>query len=163
MESSSCVYGFHVRFLSNSILKLISCSRRVGPLSIQIKERKKATTRARLRKDARQEVQPAQLQAADIQRSENETTKMVPLVSQALLRTGDAGVTLFEFVINPQSFGQSVENLFYVSFLVKEGKAAVYPEELEGGGEGILMLCECYTFIITFTCADVSRCKLAPW
>ena len=67
---------------------------------------------------------------------------MVPLVSQALLRTGEAGVSLFEFVINPESFGQSVENLFYVSFLVKEGKAAVYPAELEDGSEGVLMLCE---------------------
>ncbi|KIM29786.1 hypothetical protein M408DRAFT_328614 [Serendipita vermifera MAFF 305830] len=112
----------------------------VGPLSIQIKERKKATSRARLRKDARLEVQPAQLQAEDIQRTENETTKMVPLVSQALLKTGEDGVSLFEFVINPRSFGQSVENLFYVSFLVKEGRAAVYPAELEDGSEGVLTL-----------------------
>jgi len=113
----------------------------VGPLSIQIKERKKAAARARLRKDARQEVQPTQLKGSDIQQSENETTKMVHLVWNALKQVDD-GVNLFKFVINPHSFGQSVENLFYVSFLVKEGKAAVYPQELEGGGEGILMLCK---------------------
>lgn len=35
------------------------------------------------------------------------------------------GVDLMRFVINPNSFGQSVENLFYVSFLIKDGKVSV--------------------------------------
>lgn len=30
-------------------------------------------------------------------------------------------VSLFEFAINPKSFGQTVENLFYISFLIKDG------------------------------------------
>lgn len=37
----------------------------------------------------------------------------------------DEGVPFFHFVMNPKSFGQTVENLFYVSFLIKEGKAAI--------------------------------------
>ncbi|KAL2416689.1 hypothetical protein ABEF95_015157 [Exophiala dermatitidis] len=41
-------------------------------------------------------------------------------------RMADNGcVPLFDFCINPRSFGQSVENLFYVSFLIKEGKVGL--------------------------------------
>lgn len=37
----------------------------------------------------------------------------------------DGGVSLFRFVINPKSFGQTVENMFYVSFLIKEGGVGI--------------------------------------
>jgi hypothetical protein len=35
--------------------------------------------------------------------------------------TDDGGLNLFQVCINPRSFGQSVENLFYISFLVRDG------------------------------------------
>ncbi|KAK0645017.1 Non-structural maintenance of chromosomes element 4-like protein A [Lasiodiplodia hormozganensis] len=37
----------------------------------------------------------------------------------------DPSMSLFEFAINPQSFGQTVENLFYTSFLIREGSVRV--------------------------------------
>ncbi|KAF2732079.1 Nse4-domain-containing protein [Polyplosphaeria fusca] len=37
----------------------------------------------------------------------------------------EACVSLFDFVVNPRSFGQTVENLFYISFLIREGNVRV--------------------------------------
>ncbi|KAG9237901.1 Nse4 C-terminal-domain-containing protein [Amylocarpus encephaloides] len=37
----------------------------------------------------------------------------------------NGGLAFFKFVVNPKSFGQTVENMFYVSFLIKEGKVGI--------------------------------------
>ncbi|MCJ1311576.1 nuclear protein [Agyrium rufum] len=37
----------------------------------------------------------------------------------------DGGLQFFRVVCNPKSFGQTVENMFYISFLIKEGKAGI--------------------------------------
>lgn len=46
-------------------------------------------------------------------------------------KKGNQQISLFEFVINPFSFAKSVENLFYTSFLIKEGRI-VLEEDSEG-------------------------------
>jgi hypothetical protein len=38
-------------------------------------------------------------------------------------------VSLLDFAINPRDFGQTIENLFYISFLVREGNAKIIKDE----------------------------------
>lgn len=52
--------------------------------------------------------------------------------------TQHGGPVLFDYVINPHSFGQTVENLFYVSFLIKEGYAGISSDP-----DGMPILGEC--------------------
>ncbi|KAL1866005.1 hypothetical protein Daus18300_006906 [Diaporthe australafricana] len=43
--------------------------------------------------------------------------------------TETGNIDLVRFCINPRSFGQTVENMFYVSFLIREGMVEVHFEE----------------------------------
>ncbi|KFA48652.1 hypothetical protein S40293_04527 [Stachybotrys chartarum IBT 40293] len=41
------------------------------------------------------------------------------------------GLDLMRFVVNPKSFGQTVENLFYVSFLIRDGRVKIDFDDYE--------------------------------
>lgn len=56
--------------------------------------------------------------------------------------TPDGHVPLFDFALHPQSFGQTVENLFYISFLVREGSVAVGKDS-----NGLPTLCKLIMFL----------------
>lgn len=112
----------------------------VGPLAVEAKERKTGK-RARLDigDDDEEAARPDTLDETEIQRSENETTRLVKEIASLLeTRGGETGVNLFDFTINPRSFSNSVENLFYVSFLIRDGMASIEDE-----GDNPPTLCEC--------------------
>jgi len=76
--------------------------------------------------------------ASDIAGPEEQalTGRLVDLVARCLAHaTANGPVELWRFVINPDSFVQSVENLFYVSFLVKDGQASIENQD------GTLFIC----------------------
>ncbi|RYP46516.1 hypothetical protein DL768_007288 [Monosporascus sp. mg162] len=50
--------------------------------------------------------------------------EQVRLMSKYGLRS-TGGIDLLKFVVNPRSFGQTVENMFYVSFLIRDGRILV--------------------------------------
>lgn len=47
----------------------------------------------------------------------------------AMTPDGEPAVNLLDFAINPHDFGQTVENLFYISFLVREGNAKIIKDD----------------------------------
>ncbi|KAF8200954.1 Nse4 C-terminal-domain-containing protein [Pholiota molesta] len=122
--------------------KALAKSRRVpamgfmlGPLSIEQKKRAIAK-RSKLEKNKEDERKPQELKEEDIKRSENETTKNVATLEALLEEVGS--INVFKFVINPENFAQSVENIFYLSFLIRDGKAAFETKD----GEPIIYLCD---------------------
>ncbi|QRW21309.1 non-structural maintenance of chromosome element 4 [Rhizoctonia solani] len=85
-------------------------------------KKRQATQRAKLDKNKKEEVKPEELAAEDLKRSENETSENIKLVYRRLEQC--QRINFFKFVINPTSFGQSVENMFYVSFMIRDAKIA---------------------------------------
>ncbi|KAJ3514329.1 hypothetical protein NLJ89_g2436 [Agrocybe chaxingu] len=107
----------------------------LGPLSIE--QRKRAQVkRSKLEKNKEDERKPQELKEEDISRSQNETTKNVATLKAILDELGP--VNIFTFVVNPNDFAQSVENIFYLSFLIRDGTVAFETQD----GEPIIYSCE---------------------
>ncbi|KIJ68014.1 hypothetical protein HYDPIDRAFT_83657 [Hydnomerulius pinastri MD-312] len=123
--------------------KALAKSRRVpvtgfmlGPLSIE--QKKRAPIKRQKQEKSQEEVRrPQEIKEEDIKRSDNETTQNVLKIKNILETTGP--INLFRFVVNPNDFAQSVENIFYVSFLIRDHECAF---EISEDGEPIIMLCE---------------------
>jgi hypothetical protein len=65
----------------------------------------------------------------------------------AMTNDGEGAVSLLDFAINPHDFGQSVENLFYISFLIKEGNAKIVKDT-----NGLPLLCKSASQIKSHVC-----------
>lgn len=50
------------------------------------------------------------------------------------------GIDVMRFVVNPKSFGQTIENMFYVSFLIRDGRVEIEydDDDLPALGESLL-------------------------
>lgn len=73
---------------------------------------------------------------AEAEKSENQTEQMVTHVFKCLIACWKEAqkkpINFFKFVIDPDSFGSSIENLFHVSFLVKDGRVAIKVDDTSG-------------------------------
>lgn len=105
-----------------------ACDYLLGPLQVQPRPRRQAR-RTVLDSGAEQSA-PQQLGVEDIVQTKNETSRIVVEIARLLDNAGgESGVNLFRFALNPVSFSNTVENLFYLSFLVRDGKAAVFHDD----------------------------------
>ncbi|KAJ8103165.1 Nse4 C-terminal-domain-containing protein [Lipomyces tetrasporus] len=78
-------------------------------------------------------VRPEVIEESSLVRQENNTSTSVIMV-KTVMEMLNRPVNAFELILNPDSFSQSVENMFYLSFLVRDGKVSLDEDE-----NGILM------------------------
>lgn len=73
------------------------------------------------------ETQETVAELMDDDMSDEERTRIMH--KHGLRSTG--GIDLMRFVVNPRSFGQTVENMFYVSFLIRDGRVEIDFDEFD--------------------------------
>lgn len=93
--------------------------------------------RARQKQVVGPEVRPQELKQGDLAAAANPTIENTRILARELKKQPD-NLNLFRWLINPRSFGQTVENTMYTSFLINTGRAAI--EESEDGS-GIPIIC----------------------
>ena len=54
---------------------------------------------------------------------------LIGLQLEKIMQDDAEAINIFKLVINPDDFAQSVENIFYLSFLIRDGKVAFETDE----------------------------------
>ncbi|PIA59623.1 hypothetical protein AQUCO_00400486v1 [Aquilegia coerulea] len=110
-------------FSSHIFKKAYGCNTMVGPMNTQLKQRKAMAPRKRARLSA--SVCPEELNDADAK--ETETDKNISAMFDILKK--NRTVKLEHLVLNRTSFAQTVENIFALSFLSKDGRVQINVDE----------------------------------
>ncbi|XP_028391217.1 non-structural maintenance of chromosomes element 4 homolog A-like [Dendronephthya gigantea] len=121
-----------------------------GPVSMDAPKKKVKNVKDKSgdKPGAAAKITPQQLVKVD-DNNEESTTKEVQRVYEALANVTEPGddeepksVSFFKFVTNPDSFSQTVENIFHLSFLINKGNAAI---EMDENGLPIVYLADPYS------------------
>jgi len=106
-----------------------------APAQVKVKEHKDQPTKSRRACRERDLVETISSEVSVMKRSENQTEELVCQVYKRLVErylVERLPIDYFRFVIDPDSFGCSIENMFHISFLVKEGKVAIFVSKETG-------------------------------
>ncbi|XWS56193.1 hypothetical protein CRYUN_Cryun09bG0065300 [Craigia yunnanensis] len=106
--------------VSNVLRSCPGCPNMIGPMNTQLKQRRASVRRKRVRPT--ENVQPAEVDDIGTQRRKDTDGNMSTMFD--VLRKHRI-VRLEHLVLNRISFAQTVENLFALSFLVKDGRAEI--------------------------------------
>ncbi|SMN18791.1 similar to Saccharomyces cerevisiae YDL105W NSE4 Nuclear protein that plays a role in the function of the Smc5p-Rhc18p complex [Maudiozyma saulgeensis] len=126
---------FKLGSLFNGLSKMpVVTDNLIGPFAIEKKVKVKVIRKRNV--DVVGElVKPDRPSAKDLVDNDEQTTpeqvKRCFKILSKKLGTEDS-ISLFKFVIDPNSFPKSVENLFYTSFLIKAGKIVMEEDENNG-------------------------------
>lgn len=101
-----------------------------GPLAVE----KKRVIRSRTIDDTNKSgisARADEVSAREIAINDTQNTAfMVRMVYQTFIQKSPGrGMNFFKFFINPHSFAQSIENLFFTSFLIKDAKLKLYLDD----------------------------------
>ncbi|KAK1409881.1 hypothetical protein QVD17_36410 [Tagetes erecta] len=97
-----------------------------GPMKLEIKPRKVSATRKRRRSLKEEKVKPEELESM-ISKEKTETERIIAAMFDILKI--NKNVRLENLVLNRKSFAQTVENLFALSFLVKDGRVVIVVDD----------------------------------
>lgn len=99
---------------------------RNGPLKVEVKTRVVKPRRQKMENTAAV-VQPESVEKQE--KNTDETTRKVLHVAKKLQKmsseNNEADTDFLDVVIDPQSFTHTIENIFYYSFLVKDGRTSL--------------------------------------
>ncbi|KAI5073132.1 hypothetical protein GOP47_0011145 [Adiantum capillus-veneris] len=95
----------------------------LGPMDSEPKKRKAAAARRRERGPATETARPETV--GDEEDKQSQTDKNIRTMFNVLRRCGEGGCELEQLVLSRDSFSHTVENIFSLSFLVKDGRAQI--------------------------------------
>ncbi|KAL2940897.1 Non-structural maintenance of chromosomes element 4-like protein A [Bienertia sinuspersici] len=114
-------------------MKAQGCPTMIGPMNAQVKQRKAYTRKSRTKLNG-SAAKPEQLEDSGSEHKKDTDKNMATMFN--ILRS-KKHVNLENLILNKFSFAQTVENLFALSFLVKDGRAQVVVDDK---GNHILMV-----------------------
>ena len=103
----------------------------LGPLYVEQKVRRPRELRNKDPIEAASTAERVTKERLNESQEESTPTNVKKCYKVLQKKNGERQINLFRFIIDPTSFAKSVENLFYTSFLIKEGRL-VLEDDSEG-------------------------------